>query len=161
MNNELLMNAIAEISDRHILEFMDVKPRKKHKAIRISIISAAACLMLIITAVPIRKFFTGTSGIYAQMPGNVPPTDNMTDIPFVRINGSTYNYAGEAGDELPDGYTLIGTVVKNDSEADGYSEGCYFGEKIFGDPDDPNNICVYTRLFDHSEYRYVKFQKSL
>lgn len=162
MNNERLFEAVAEISDRHILEFMDIKPRKKHKALRISVISAAACLLLIVTAVPIWHFLQVSSGkLIASAPWftDIAPSDNMTATPYVRINGTAYIYAGDDGDDLPDGFILIGTVTK-DENVNGYSNACKPGDKIFANPEDPDNIYVYTRLFHGDKYWYVRFNKS-
>lgn len=156
MSNELLMNAIAEISDRHVLEFMDVKPRKKHKVVWISAISAAACIAMIIIAFPYIN--TGfVSGI-----GN-SSIINQAGMPCVRVNGEVYIYDSNALYELPDGYSVVGEVISSDPSdylLDGYSDGCKPGDVIYQDPDYPNEIYVYTRLFNGENYRYTKFTKS-
>lgn len=161
MNNERLFEAVSEISERHILEFMDIKPRKKRKALRISVISAAACL-LIITAVPVVHFLKKSnyeiSTIAPWIDEMVPPY-NMTTTPYIKINGTAYIYAGDDGDDLPDGFILIGTVTK-DENVNGYSNACKLGDKIFANLDDPDNIYVYTRLFHGDKYWYVKFSKT-
>lgn len=161
MNNERLFEAVAEISDRHILEFIDIKPRQKHKALRISVISAAACLLLTITAVQVGYFIKKTDGkIYVRAPWiDDIPSCNMTTTPYVRINGTAYIYSGDDGDELPDGFIPVGTV-SNYENANGYSNACKPGDKIFANPDDTDNIYVYTRLFHGDKYWYVRFHKS-
>ncbi len=157
MKSELLMDAVAEINDRHILEFMDVKPRKKRKAVLISAISAAACLALIFMAVQTPHIIRPINAPpYNQ--AHMPPPNEA--IPLVRINGENYIYADETLYELPDGYAVIGTVLsadKADSETDFYSAGCKPGEEIFANPDFPNDIYVYTKLFGGDNYRYIKF----
>lgn len=155
MNNERLFEAVAEISDRHILEFMEVKPQKSRKAVWISVISAAACLLLVITAVPVIKNFF-SDGFIANV--RHPPYNNMT-IPLVIIDGTVYTYAGDDGDDLPEGFTEIGTV-KEDKKSDFYSNACKPDEKIYADPSDPENIYVFTRLFHGENYWYVRFHKS-
>lgn len=47
------MNAIGGINDSHIVEFADVKPQKKSAALWVKIVSAAACLAIILCALPI------------------------------------------------------------------------------------------------------------
>lgn len=49
MNGEKLMGAIGGISDRHVVEFAEVKPVAVHKTLWIKAASAAACLCLIVT----------------------------------------------------------------------------------------------------------------
>ncbi len=50
MNAEKLMNAIGNISDRHIEEFAVVQ-RKTHKALWSKVVSAAACFCIILSAI--------------------------------------------------------------------------------------------------------------
>ena len=53
MTAKTLMNAIGEISDRHIIEFADVRPHKNTRAIWISIAALAACFVMIISSVTV------------------------------------------------------------------------------------------------------------
>ena len=151
MNNEQLFEAVAGISDKHILEFMDIKPRKKHKAVWISAVLAAACLLLIITAVPMIINFYNDENLFVN---NAPmPCDPQ--VRYVRINGIVYNYSASQDYELPEGYEIIGEVLSNNPNF--HSEGLELGDLIYQAPGFPNEIYVYTCLGDENNYRYVKF----
>lgn len=151
MNNERLFEAVAEISDRHILEFMDIKPRKKHKALRIPVISAAACLLLIITAVPmIINFYSDGNPFVNNAPMTCEPK-----VRYVRINGNVYIYSASQDYELPEGCEIIGKVLSNNPNF--HSEGLEPGDLIYQAPGFPNEIYVYTCLGDENNYRYIKF----
>lgn len=69
MNAEKLMNAIGGISDRHILEFVIVKPVVFIKKRCAKIVLAVACLCIIVT------------GVVFFLNGSDQPYVNVTDIP--------------------------------------------------------------------------------
>ena len=88
-------------------------------------------------------------------------------LPFVKINDVIYiiDPAGGETDELPDTYELIGEVVgeapgsvPRASTPNGYAAGVKIGEKIYQNPESPNEIFAYTALFSGSKtFRYVRF----
>lgn len=169
MKSELLMEAIAEISDAHIAEFADEKPRKRHAAVWISAISAAACLALIFAVPPVRQIILAP--YYNNMVNssnefnNAPLSPNIAAV--VRINDTLYEYSDRVYDhvqteryDLPEGYLLIGKVLSNgsaDYNSNGYSSLCEPGDEIYQDPECPNEIYVHTRLYNCEGYWYLLF----
>ncbi len=156
MKRKLLMSAIGGISDSHIVEFADVKPQKKSAALWVKIVSVAACLALVIIAIPVINNIVNTPG------------GSVSAIPFVKINDMIYiidsNYPSTTTTELPNEYVIIGKVERNPSSdksqeiINGDGAGCKVGDKIFQAPDSPNEVYVYTTLFSGSgEYRYIRF----
>lgn len=155
MNKKLLMDAIGGISDSHIAEFSDVKPLKKSAALWVKIVSAAACLALIMIAIPLIHNLVNTPG------------SSVSAIPYVKINDKLYiidpDYSGTAAAALPDEYVLIGKVERNPGGKsqdiiNGDAAGCKVGEKIYQSPNSPDEIYVYTTLFlGNGEYRYIRF----
>lgn len=74
-----------------------------------------------------------------------------------------YNYYGEFPNEiseLPEGYIQVGEITTNDrnnKKVNGYGEGPKVGEKIYQDPDHPEDLYVYTALFMGGRYTYELF----
>lgn len=72
---------------------------------------------------------------------------------------------GDGGySELLEGYVEVGEITTNDENsphingfATGSVRGLKVGEKIYQDPDDPDDLYVYTILFMDEEYRYYHF----
>ena len=153
MKKKLLMNAIGGINDSHIVEFADVKPQKKSAALWVKIVSAAACLALVMIAIPVLNSLINK------------PNGNVSALPCITIKDTFYiidpEYPDSLTAELPAGYVVIGTVESNDSshkEINGYSQGCKIGEQIYQNPNLPDEVYVYTTLFSGSnEYRYIRF----
>lgn len=155
MNKKMLMNAIGGISDSHIVEFSNVKPSKKSATLWVKIISVAACLALIMIAIPLINNLINTPG------------SSVSAIPYVKINDKLYiidsDYSGTAATALPDEYVLIGEIERNPGGKsqdiiNGDAAGCKVGEKVFQSPNSPDEIYVYTALFSgNGEYRYVRF----
>lgn len=156
MKGKLLMNAIGGISDPHIVEFANVKPRKKNATLWVKIVSVAACLALAIIAISM-------IGDPADAPGGP-----ASAIPYVKINDMVYiidpNHTNTTTNKLSDDYVVIGKVERNPSSdksqeiVNGDATGCKVGDEIFQSPDLPNEVYVYTTLFSGSgEYRYVRF----
>ncbi len=155
MNAEKLMRGIEGISDRHIVEFSEVKPVTPQKNVWLKILSAVACLLLMI-AIPLIYNYVNT------------PEGSAFTIPYVKINDKVYtidsNYPNSTTTELLDEYVVIGRVERNPSTENpqeiinGDAAGCKVGEEIFQSPNSPNEIFVYTKLFSgNGEYRYVRF----
>lgn len=147
-----LMDAVKGISDRHIVEFAYVKREKKHITRRRILISAAACLAVItavIAAVPfVRNNTKSVNGL----------------LPHVYINDRAYTFYGRSDNGisvLPAGYVLIGEITsadRNNKRVNGYGEMLRIGEKIYQNPDFPEDVYVYTTLFTGGErYRNVLF----
>lgn len=169
MKSELLMEAIAKISDAHVAEFADVKPRKKHAAIWVSAISAAACLALIFAVPPVRQIILAP--YYNNMVNssnefnNAPLPPDIASV--VRINDTlyenlyrTYDSVPPVINDLPDGYLLIGKVLSNNSAdfySNGYSSLCQPGDEIYQNPDFPNEIYVHTYSLYYEDYVYLPF----
>ena len=66
--------------------------------------------------------------------------------------------------ELPEGYVEVGEITSNDvsnSNVNGYAmgtiNGLKIGEKIYQDPDDPEDLYVYTALFFDGDKQYFHF----
>lgn len=85
-------------------------------------------------------------------------------VPFVKINNIIYIYdsSGWTAKELSNDYIMIG-IIKGNSllPANAQNEeaaGCKIGEKIFQASGAPEEIFVYTKLFNgNNGYRYVRF----
>ena len=156
MKGKLLMNAIGGISDSHIVEFANVKPRKKNATLLVKIVSVAACLAVAIIAISM-------IGDPTDAPGGP-----VSAIPYVKINDMVYiidpNHTNTTTNRLSDDYVVIGKVERNPFSdksqeiVNGDAAGCKVGDEIFQSPDLPNEVYVYTTLFSGSgEYRYVRF----
>lgn len=66
--------------------------------------------------------------------------------------------------ELPEGYVEVGEITTNDEKdrnvngfAMGTVNGLKIGEKIYQDPDDPDDLYVYTSLFFAGDKQYYHF----
>ncbi len=156
MKKHLLMRAIGEISDSHVVEFAEVKPQKRRAIIWVKIISAAACLGLFIMMISIIENYVKT------------PSSPVSTIPRVKINDMVYTYDPIPYSnitQLSKEYVVIGKVERNITASvqfqdmkNGDSAGCKVGEEIFQSPDLPNEIYVYSKLFGNGEdYWYVRF----
>lgn len=156
MNSERIMEAISGISDRHILEFAEVKPKEKSDGFWVKLALTAACFGLVVLAIPMLLNLIA------------PSRSSPSATPYVRVNGMVYvidpNYPDTATLELPEKYVVIGTVERNPSPDEsrepmnGDASGCQVGDKIYQAPGSYNEIYVYTRLFSGSEeYRYLRF----
>ena len=147
-----LMNAVGGISDRHIEEFAYISPKKRRIEPWIKTASAA-CLVLVVAVIAIvsyQKFFSVAYG----------------NSPCVYFNDKVYSYRGrndanEGGYyELPEGYIEVGEITSNyykDENINGFGAGPKVGEKIYQDPEHPEDLYVYTKLFSNVEYRYIQF----
>lgn len=155
MKAEKLMSAIGGISDRHIVEFSEIKPVTSQKNMWLKIASVAICLLLLIV-VPIIYNYVNT------------PQESAFAVPYVKINDKVYvidaNHPDSSMTELSDAYVVIGKVERNPTSnqsqeiINGDAAGCKVGEEIFQSLDLPNEIYVYTKLFSaNGEYRYIRF----
>ncbi|MDE7229241.1 MAG: hypothetical protein K2N56_02060 [Oscillospiraceae bacterium] len=92
-------------------------------------------------------------------------------FPHVYFNDRVYRYYeyncyGEFPNEiseLPEGYIQVGEITTNDrnnKKVNGYGEGPKVGEKIYQDPDHPEDLYVYTALFMGGRYTYELFVDS-
>ena len=66
--------------------------------------------------------------------------------------------------DLPEGYVEVGEITTNDennSNVNGYAfgtvTGLKIGDKIYQDPEDPEDLYVYTTLFYNSDKQYFHF----
>lgn len=80
MNGKLLMNAIGEISDRHIIEFAEVKHRHKIYNLPIFKLIPAACLGAIVIA-SVLFYQSHNSGIQLPEPSNSDVGNNVLQQP--------------------------------------------------------------------------------
>lgn len=149
-----IMSAINGLTDAHIIEFAYVKPKKKSVPLRVKIFSAAACLVLALTAIPIINILGNKTLSNSN-------STSLRAFPYVVVNEMFYWYVDHSeSSTLAEGYELIGEVLSNnidDREKSGYSSGCKIGDKIFQNPDFPREVIVYTRLFQGDEYHYTRF----
>ncbi|MCH5208433.1 MAG: hypothetical protein J1F04_06080 [Oscillospiraceae bacterium] len=162
-----LMDAVGGISDRHIEEFAYISPKKRRIEPWIKTASAA-CLVLVVAVIAIvsyQKF--------------IP--DNYGNSPCVYFNDRVYSYRGrpytqeelsqmpgypdilvfeDGYYELPEGYVEVGEITSNsykDENINGFGAGPKVGEKIYQDPEHPEDLYVYTKLFSNVKYRYIQF----
>ena len=125
--NELLDKM--ELADPAYVEAADRKPLRKSRG-WIPWAAAAACLCLLIAAIP----------VFSQKPST--PQEGTTDYggpPRVAVNGRTYvisPYLANA-EELPDGFTYAGTT-----DVDNGFEDCAY----YTNPDIPEWIYVYQEV---------------
>lgn len=125
--NELLDKM--ELADPAYVEAADRKPLRKRGG-WIAWAAAAACLCLLIAAIP----------VFSQKPST--PQEGTTDYggpPRVAVNGRTYvisPYLANA-EELPDGFTYAGTT-----DVDNGFEDCAY----YTNPDIPEWIYVYQEI---------------
>lgn len=125
--NELLDKM--ELADPAYVEAADRKPLRKRRG-WIPWAAAAACLCLLIAAIP----------VFSQKPST--PQEGTTDYggpPRVAVNGRTYvisPYLANA-EELPDGFTYAGTT-----DVDNGFEDCAY----YTNPDIPEWIYVYQEV---------------
>ena len=125
--NELLDKM--ELADPAYVEAADRKPLRKRRG-WIAWAAAAACLCLLIAAIP----------VFSQKPST--PQEGTTDYggpPRVAVNGRTYvisPYLANA-EELPDGFTYAGTT-----DVDNGFEDCAY----YTNPDIPEWIYVYQEV---------------
>lgn len=157
-----LMDAIGGIGDEYIEEFADVKPRKK-LPLWVKIVPAAACAVILAVTVPsVSGFLFGNSRELSSSAGEINNAHAPgAPTPFVVTGSAVYTYADEFLERLPDGYELIGEVTGedySDYKTEGNSAGCKIGDKIYKNPELPNEIYVYTRLFNGEKYRYILFK---
>lgn len=155
MNAEKLMNAIGNISSRHIVEFSEVKVIVPSRKIWLTISSLAACVLFVVSLFLLRNV-------------NQPPGGSVSAIPLVKFNDMIYiidsNYTNSTKNELPDGYVAIGTIERNPKTTNpleltnGDAFGCSIGEVIYQHPEFTNEVYVLTTLFSgDSEYRFIRF----
>ena len=101
---------------------------------------------------------------------NFTSEDNLPAgvYPHVYFNDRVYRYHeyncyGEFPNEiseLPEGYIQVGEITTNDrnnKNVNGYGDGPKVGEKIYQDPDHPEDLYVYTALFMGGRYTYELF----
>ena len=125
--NELLDKL--ELADPAYVEAADRKPLRQRRG-WIAWAAAAACLCLLIAAIP----------VFSQKPST--PQEGTTDYggpPRVAVNGRTYvisPYLANA-EELPDGFTYAGTT-----DVDNGFEDCAY----YTNPDIPEWIYVYQEV---------------
>ena len=125
--NELLDKM--ELADPAYVEAADRKPLRKRRG-WIPWAAAAACLCLLIAAIPVFSLKPST------------PQEGTTDYggpPRVAVNGRTYvisPYLANA-EELPDGFTYAGTT-----DVDNGFEDCAY----YTNPDIPEWIYVYQEV---------------
>lgn len=89
-------------------------------------------------------------------------SQTTTVMPKVILNDITYILAPHDYPtyDLPEGYVFVGQVTSNDKvdeNANGYSWGCHVGDKIYQNPDNPNDVFVNTTLFSGEGYWYIRF----
>lgn len=161
-----LMNAVGKISDEHIAEFAHVSPKKFYVAPWMKIAAAAACVAVIVTAVPLigktissKPAFSLPSYIITDC-WAAPDNENNARVVF---NGVKYLFDNDDLSRIPkqlrEDYKLVGEVLTVDpenSETDGYSLGCNVGDPIYMDPDCKGEIYVFTRSVT-GDFGYVRF----
>lgn len=162
-----LMNAVGGISDRYIEEFAYISPKKRLFKPWMTIASAA-CLVLVVAVIAIvsyQKFFSVAYGnspcvyfndrVYSYLGRHYTQEElsQMPGYPDILVFESGYY-------ELPEGYIEVGEITSNyykDEEVNGFGAGPKVGEKIYQDPEHPEDLYVYTKLFSNVEYRYIQF----
>ena len=93
--------------------------------------------------------------------------DHFGNLSYSDDTVSYYNecfYDDGGYPELPEGYVEVGEITtkdENDSNVNGYAtgsiQGLNVGEKIYQDPDEPDDLYVYTVMFGNEEYSYYHF----
>lgn len=139
MNAEKLMSAIGGISDRHIEEFAVVKPVETQKNTWLKIISMAACICLVVTAV------IGLQNIL----------DQQEQTPIVTPPGKTIWGDSASGDKVEDYFELtdLGTIVITKSLKTAM-EGVEDESTLFA-------VLVTETTSNDNEYVYNSFIKAL
>ena len=87
--------------------------------------------------------------------------DYISDSDIVTV---TFDDCYSGYSDLPEGYVEVGEITTNDesnSNVNGFAfgtvTGLKIGDKIYQDPEDPEDLYVYTTLFYNSDKQYFHF----
>lgn len=156
-----LMDAMSSISDEHITEFAYANAKRGRVKLFVKIASAVACLAVIITAavnilprIPALEALFDRSKRVENYSRPISP-----DVPRVNFNGKLYLLAPMLDEEfeLPSGFEFAGEFK---TDPDDTADHCNDGDKIYINPDIPDELYVYTfasLIVSSPGYRYVRF----